>query len=93
MTTWITVPGTWYHHKDKVTEICTRNFGPAHVKTHNKKTGRTFDNHGNWKFFGGALKFRYQKDYAWFMLQASHLKDAYRVLDEWPYFTNSTGPK
>ena len=93
MTTWITVPGTWFRNMDKVTEICLRNFGSVHVKTYNKKTGRTFDNHGNWEFFGGTLKFRYQKDYAWFMLQASHLRDQLPILDEWPYFTNSTGPK
>jgi len=68
--------GTYYRHREHVKSFCFENFGKEHIKVRNHITGKFVDNHGNWKFdFDGKIKFRYEKDLTWFLLQWSEKAD------------------
>jgi hypothetical protein len=78
----------------EVKALCELLFGPARKKTHDRLSGKIRDNHGNWVFCDwtngsmidhGIIKFRYQKDLTWFLLQASHLADPPKNPGRWPY--------
>ncbi len=67
--------GTYIANRIKVMELCEKQFGQEHSRTYNNITQKYKDNHGNWKYVKGQLKFRYQKDMMWFLLQAAGLED------------------
>lgn len=71
-------------NRREVEELCTRLFGPKHLKTRDRDSGKVKDNHGNWKVCQNSftfkeesdrIAFRYEKDLTWFMLHAAHLAD------------------
>lgn len=75
---------TFTRNYKEVKALCEKLFGPQHKKVTDKISRKIRDNHGNWVFCDwtngtrsdyGIIKFRYQKDLTWFMLQASHLAD------------------
>ena len=94
MTNWVTAPGTYYQHLKDVRALCSNNFGPEHETKTNPITRKVRDNHGNWEWRAGEIRFRYEKDLAWFLLMASKYQDtkfAPKSWLRWP--TGSTGPK
>jgi len=93
MTDWVTAPGTYYQHLEDVRELCSNNFGPEHETKTNPITRKVRDNHGNWEWSFGKIKFRYEKDLAWFLLTASKYQDEIRTWDTWYKQTRSTGLK
>ena len=96
MTDWVTAPGKYYQNMKEVQAWCLANFGPEHETKTNPITRKVRDNHGNWKWKAGEIRFRYEKDLAWFLLMASTYQDqdtrfAPNSWGWWP--TGSTGPK
>ncbi|HET8688526.1 MAG TPA: hypothetical protein VFM18_18085 [Methanosarcina sp.] len=67
--------GRYIFNKEKVREICFRNFGKEH-KVRRSPSGQKIDNHGNWKYYSGHILFRYEKDLTWFLLAAQEYEDS-----------------
>lgn len=80
MKDWYQTEATYYQQADKVTELCKQHFGIEHKVKPSAVVKKIHDNHGNWEWRGGKIKFRYKKDYMWFMLMASNLVDLPREI-------------
>jgi hypothetical protein len=84
--TWNKVEGSFYSAHTEIVELCEKHFGPRLDEGYNKITGAKKNNHGNWKWEGGTVHFRYKKDVVWFMLAAAHLIDKRpKRVSAWPF--------